>query len=751
MSIDEIRKTYFAECADLLADLEDGLFSISSGDYDIETVNSIFRAVHSIKGGAGAFGLDQIADFAHFFENGLDIVRKDVSTLSEGRISLLSQCADKLSDLVSNSEAGRPTEGIAPLKESLAREFSLEGGSAESGETEPQAPEELDFTPVAISLDDLGGNEEPAGFRYRISFKPKHEMYLNGHDAQRLLADLREMGELEVDCDTSAIPPLDEFDTRASYLGWTLNLVTEADITEVEGIFDWVEGLCDLEIEALDDSGNPQEMLDVDSFFSSLADFDAVDSAEETDEDAAQGIPDLSLPAGLVPQEDETAAPEQAGGQEEAHEDSENTAAGAGEPAARNAANANANTDAKDKGHAKSIRVESGKVDRLINLMGELVISQSMLAERISEAGIEGTAPSALALNELQNLTREIQSSVMSIRAQPIKPVFMRMSRVLRETCSMTGKKANLHLDGEFTEVDTTVIEGLVDPLTHMIRNAVDHGIEPADERVANGKPDHGLVNLSASHGSGRITIVLSDDGKGIDRARVADKARKLGIITSADEMSDADIDQLIMAPGFSTAETISDVSGRGVGMDVVRQSIQALGGRLAISSVPGGGTTFTISLPLTLAILDGMLVRSSDQVFVLPISNVIETLIPGANELMSYGTGNRCIRLRNELVPIVDVANVLGFTPARTDFTDCIAVVVEGADKAHYALILDSIEAQQQVVIKSLDGNYGQGAAFSAATILGNGRIALILDVDGLIASAVENASLPQRYKIAV
>ncbi|MCB1438508.1 MAG: chemotaxis protein CheA [Nitratireductor sp.] len=746
MSIDEIRKTYFAECADLLADLEDGLFSISSGDVDIETVNSIFRAVHSIKGGAGAFGLDQIAEFAHTFENGLDIVRKDISSLSEGRVSLLSQCADKLSDLVSNSEAGRPTEGIAPLKESLAREFSLEGGSGGSGESEPQAPAELDFTPVAISLDDLGGNEELSGYRYRIYFKPKHEMYLNGHDAQRLLADLREMGELEVVCDTSAIPPLDEFDSRASYLGWTLNLVTESDITEIEAIFDWVEGLCDLEIEAVDDSGNPQEMLDVDSFFSSLSDFDSAAPEDEAQE-AAPGISGLSLPAGLTLQEDEAAEPDDAEIQDEAHEAAENKAADSPEPAAQNAANA----EGKDKGHAKSIRVESGKVDRLINLMGELVISQSMLAERISEAGIEGTAPSALALNELQNLTREIQSSVMSIRAQPIKPVFMRMSRVLRETCSMTGKKANLHLDGEFTEVDTTVIEGLVDPLTHMIRNAVDHGIESADERVAKGKEDHGQVKLSASHGSGRITIVLSDDGKGIDRARVSEKARKLGIITSSDEMSDADIDQLIMAPGFSTAETISDVSGRGVGMDVVRQSIQALGGRLAISSEPGFGTTFTISLPLTLAILDGMLVRSSDQVFVLPISNVIETLIPGANELMSYGTGNRCIRLRNELVPIVDVSNVLGFTSQRTDFTDCIAVVVEGADKAHYALILDSIEAQQQVVIKSLDGNYGQGAAFSAATILGNGRIALILDVDGLIASAVESVSLPQRYKIAV
>ena len=727
MSIEDIKNTFFAECADLLAELEDGLFQISSEGSDVEIVNAVFRAVHSIKGGAGAFGLDSIVGFAHIFENALDIIRNDLSALTADRVAILSEAADKLSDLVSAAQHDTPVEGVEPLQAKLAAEFNLDGGDEGAG-----PGDEIDFAPVAISLDDFGPAPEEKSQRYVISFKPHIDLFLRGHEPQRIFRELKDLGECIITCDTSSIPALDEFDSNNTYLSWTIELASECSEDDVDAIFNWVEGSCEYTIArdgAEDDDTATGGDIDVDAFLASL-DCDPAIGGDDSDNpdileatDAADADPAMeeaaeAAPVAVEPEED---AADQSGDPPKQDNASEQK-------------NARADNDTKP---AKTIRVESGKVDHLINLMGELVISQSMLAEKINESGFGAATPPVIALTELQTLTREIQSSVMSIRAQPIKPVFMRMSRVLREVCSITGKKASLELEGEFTEVDTTVIEGLLDPLTHMIRNAADHGVEAPDIRREKGKPENGTIRLSASHISGRISIMIADDGAGIQREKVFKKAVEKGIVAADAKLSDQEIDDLIMAPGFSTAEIISNVSGRGVGMDVVRQSIQSLGGRLSISSAPEQGSTFTMSLPLTLAILDGMLVRTADQVLVLPVEVVIETLKPQAHDLIPITNNDMCIRLRNNLVPVIDIGGELGFSERKTDLSECIAVVVEAANNMPFAFIVDAIEAQQQVVIKSLESNYRRIPAISAATILGNGQIALILDVDGLVSSS--------------
>ena len=389
-----------------------------------------------------------------------------------------------------------------------------------------------------------------------------------------------------------------------------------------------------------------------------------------------------------------------------------------------------------------TIRVDLDRVDRLIDLVGELVINQSMLAQRVMEAGIARLSDVAVGLDDLEHLTREIQDSVMAIRAQPVRPIFQRMSRVVREVADMTGKSARLVTEGENCEVDKTVIERLADPLTHMIRNAIDHGLEKPEDRLKAGKPEQGTVRMIAAHRSGRVVIEVSDDGAGINRSRVRQIAVDRGIISEDAQLSDVEIDDLIFAPGFSTADTISDVSGRGVGMDVVRRSIQALGGRITIASRPGQGTTFTLSLPLTLAVLDGMVVTVAGQTLVVPLSAIVETLQPKAADVHSLGEKAHVIGIRGAFIPLIDVGSVLGYREDEADPLASVAMMVETENQSQCALMVDGIIGQQQVVIKSLETNYGHVFGVAGATILGDGRVAVILDVDAIVAGSRADAA---------
>ena len=373
----------------------------------------------------------------------------------------------------------------------------------------------------------------------------------------------------------------------------------------------------------------------------------------------------------------------------------------------------------------------------MIDLVGELVINQAMLAQRMHESGVGRSSNVAVGLDELEQLTREIQDSVMAIRAQPVKSVFQRMPRLAREVAALTGKQVRLVTEGEATEVDKTVSEHLAEPLTHMIRNAIDHGLERPDVRVRNGKPEEGTVRLAALHRSGRIVIEVADDGAGIDRARVRASAVAKGLVAADASLTDDETDNLIFLPGFSTAETISDISGRGVGMDVVRRSIQALGGRIAISSRPGEGSTFTMSLPLTLAVLDGMIVTVQDQTLIVPLTAIIETLQPRAKDVHSMGDGAMVIGIRGTYVPLIDVGASLGWHVAERPSAGSVALLIEGEGGTRAALLVDGIQGQRQVVIKSLEANYRHVPGVAAATILGDGRVALILDVDSIVSDA--------------
>lgn len=728
MSLDDIKETFFAECADQMSELETGLHEIQSSGPDIDTVNAVFRAVHSIKGGAGAFGFNALVSFAHVFENALDVIRNDLNQVNEDRMDLLLRSVDVLSDVIEAERTGSEPDDTSGLANDLETAFGL-GEAAEGADEEDDAL--ADFAPVMIDLADLGVADTPAGRSFKISFTPHASLYLKGHDPLRFFRELADLGTLSVTCDTSDLPKLSELSPDESYLKWQIELETESPREDIEAVFDWVDGECALIIEEV---GAPaaDDGASLDAFLESLGEPEAEsgggileidDFGQDPDPepaDAANPVADLigSLEAADI---GAPAKPAEADAEAGSSEDgSEDAGARAGKKEVKKA--------------SQTIRVESEKVDRLINLMGELVINQAMLAERIGQAGFGNASPAALALVELQNLTREIQSGVMAIRAQPVKPVFMRMSRIIREVCSATGKKAMLELEGEHTEVDTTVIEGLIDPLTHMIRNAVDHGIEDPEKRQAKGKPTHGTVKLSAYHSSGRIVIEIKDDGAGINRERVLSKAIEKGIVARDAKLSDDDIDNLIFAPGFSTAETITDVSGRGVGMDVVRQSIQALGGRVNISSEPGRGSLFSMSLPLTLAVLDGMIVKEAGQTLVLPVSAVLETATLKPGDVYTIGKNNRVVKMRNQLIPIIDVGRQLGFADKRTDFTKGTIMVVEGGKNGMGAFLVDSIEGQQQVVIKSLESNYKRVPSIAAATILGNGQIALILDCDHIV-----------------
>jgi two-component system, chemotaxis family, sensor kinase CheA len=405
-------------------------------------------------------------------------------------------------------------------------------------------------------------------------------------------------------------------------------------------------------------------------------------------------------------------------------------------PNAQSASAPEPKTASKVNTAAATIRVDLERVDRLINLVGELVINQAMLSQRVHQAGLVTNPQVTTSLEELQHLTRDLQESVMAIRAQPVKPLFQRMSRTVREVAEATGKEVRLKTEGESTEIDKTVIELLADPLTHMIRNGVDHGLESPEERLAAGKPAEGIIRLSAAHRSGRVVIEVSDDGAGINRPKVLESAKKKGLIPQDAQLSDSEIDNLLFLPGFSTASSISNISGRGVGMDVVKRSILALGGRITIMSRPKKGSTFSMSLPLTLAVLDGIVVSIDEQTFVIPLSAIVETLKPDSQIIHPLGDGAFVMRVRDNFVPLIDVGAEMGLRSQSGKPPVGVAILVETENHNRNALMVDAILDQRQVVIKSLETNYGRATGVAAATILGDGRVAMILDVDALVGS---------------
>ena len=689
--MEAVRQVFFQECEEQLGELERGLLQIEAGDGDSEIVNAVFRAVHSVKGGAGAFGLDDLVRFAHVFETCLDKVRSDRLAPVPTVLKVLLRAADLLADLVIASRNGAKVDPVRceACAADLAALGSDEPGARPSPSADPDGMDGFVFQPLAAIMLDV---DEPAR-AWVIRFRPLPALYAKANEAGVLLRELARLGSIEVALDASALPDLAALDPESAYLAWTVTLSTTQPEAAIREVFEFVEGDCDLTIERADlQAGEAVEpVVDVD--------IEALIRSVQLSPAASPGEAKASVADPAAPGETATAK--------------------------------------RDEGRTKaSIRVELDRVDRLINLVGELVINQAMLAERVFESGLARSSNVGIGLEDLEQLTREIQDSVMAIRAQPVKSVFQRMPRLVRECAAMTGKLIHLVTEGEGTEVDKTVIEHLSDPLTHMIRNAIDHGIESPERRVAAGKPAEGTVRLAALHRSGRIIIEVADDGGGINRARVREKAISQGLLPADASLTDEETDNLIFLPGFSTTETVSDLSGRGVGMDVVRRSIQSLGGRISIVSRPGAGSVFTLSLPLTLAVLDGMVVTVAGQTMVVPLTAIIETLQPRAADVYGIGDVSQVIAIRGEFVPLIDVGCVLGLR-ARTETWSGVALLIEGECGSRVTLLVDAIQGQRQVVIKSLEANYRHVPGIAAATILGDGRVALILDVDTVLAES--------------
>jgi len=672
--MESIKQTFFQECDELLLAMEEGLIAIENGEADDEIINAVFRAVHSIKGGGGAFGFEDLVAFAHVFETVLDNLRSGKLKAGEEAVKVLLRAGDMLADHVAAARGGQPLpQGQDDdVKSELG---ALSGEPAGHGEEALADFEGLAFTPMRIEVSDTPV-ETPAKI-WRIAFAPHAALYAKANEPYLLMRELATLGKVEVVCDLSKLPALDLVETDQAYFAWTITLETDVAREKVEEVFEFVAGDCELEIALVEPTPPTVESS----------------AGQETHAMAcaADNAPIRAAEKKEVP------------------------------PAA------------SDSAAKQTIRVDLDKVDRLVNLVGELVITQAMLSQRVLECDIPRTSSIGNGLAELEHLMRDLQESVMAIRTQPVKSIFQRMPRLVRELAAQTNKKVRLVIEGEATEVDKTVIERLGEPLTHMIRNAIDHGLETPEERVAAGKPEEGTVTLSAEHRGGRIVIEVSDDGRGINRPRVREKAVERGIISAGANLSDEEIDNLIFMPGFSTASQVSNISGRGVGMDVVRRNIVDLGGRIVIGSAPKQGSRFSLTLPLTLAVLDGMVVAVGDQTFVLPLAHIVESLKPRQKDIHPFGRGRNLLNVRNSYVPLVNTGALLGANGA-VDAASGVVILVESQGTGRLALAVDAILGQRQVVIKGFESNYQRIDGIAAATILGNGRVALILDVDGLV-----------------
>ena len=732
-AFEAIKVTFFQECDELLADLEAKLMLLEQGQTDLETINAVFRAVHSVKGGAGAFGLEALVRFAHVFETLMDELRSGRKPCDTITIKTLLRASDVLADhiqaaqgLIPQVDEGRSAALVAEL------EMLTHGGEAP-----PPVEDEDDdfgFMPMAfdMALDETVAapepEPEPEAVGWRIVFKPMGRMYANANETGLLLRELGRLGPTTVVMDDSETPTLDALSVEDGCLTWTVDLDAAVDEAAVREVFDFVESDCELTITPLGATLGGADMSatfedEPAAILPAGDDLDIAALLAKASGAVADPVPETIPFAAIEPEPAPVVAT----------------------PAPTPVAAAPVAASAPVAPAPVTIRVDLDRVDRLINVVGELVIQQAMLSQRVLESGLARSSGIALGLEDLELLTREIQDSVMAIRAQPVKSVFQRMPRLVREVADMVSKQVRLVTVGEDTEVDKTVVERLAEPITHMLRNAIDHGLESPEEREAAGKPAEGTVRLAALHRSGRIVIEIADDGKGINRPRVRGIAVDRGLIAEDAVLTDDEVDNLIFLPGFSTAETVTDVSGRGVGMDVVRRSIQALGGRISISSVPGKGSTFTLSLPLTLAVLDGMVVSAAGQTLVAPLSAIVESLTPRIEDVHYVGGHDAVIRFREEFVPMVDVGRVMGFRDDATTLTGGVVMIVETEAGSRAALLVDAINGQRQVVIKSLETHYRQVDGVSAATILGDGSVALILDIDALVIAGRRKSNRPE------
>ncbi len=660
MDISDFYQTFFDEADELLADMEQHLLDLVPEAPDSEQLNAIFRAAHSIKGGAGTFGFTILQETTHLMENLLDEARRGEMQLNTDIINLFLETKDIMQEqLDAYKSSQEPDAASFEYICQALRQLALEA----KGETAAVA-----VSPAKLSVVDAAPVAAPAADdRVRVVLSGLKESEVNLLEEE--LSNLATLSNVVKGKDTLA-----------------------ATLDGGIGKDDVVAVLCFvIEPEQID--------------FEAVADAPAAEAADVAEVvETAPAVPAVAPAAPVLKAVPGEAAAPNRGEREK--------------PAARSS-------------ESTSIRVAVEKVDQLINLVGELVITQSMLAQRSNELDPVNHGDLITSMGQLQRNARDLQESVMSIRMMPMEYVFSRFPRLVRDLATKLNKQIELTLMGSSTELDKSLIERIIDPLTHLVRNSLDHGIELPENRVAAGKSPVGNLILSAEHQGGNICIEVTDDGAGLNRERILAKAMSQGMAVN-ENMTDEEVGMLIFAPGFSTAEQVTDVSGRGVGMDVVKRNIQEMGGHVEIKSKQGSGTTIRILLPLTLAILDGMSVKVADEVFILPLNAVMESLQPREEDLHPLAGGERVLEVRGEYLPLVELWKVFDVDGAKTEATQGIVVILQSAGR-RYALLVDQLIGQHQVVVKNLESNYRKVPGISAATILGDGSVALIVDVSAL------------------
>jgi len=688
MSIDmaQFHQVFFEESFEGLDIMESGLLNLDMGDVDSEAINTIFRAAHSIKGGSGTFGFSAVSNFTHVMETLLDEMRDGRRQVTQSAVDVLLGSVDCLREMLSAIQDENEVDEVSVAEHKKALEIELNGKQADSQVADVEIPEQ-----AANEITAIPNDSSESG--WKISFCPHTDLLKTGNDPVRMFRELSELGDLEVIVDLQGVPPLFDLDPEECHLSWTLILKGNVPREEIDDIFDWVEDECDLSIQvlnSLEESVNIQQL--------------------EPSSVVGQAIPVVSLatenPANSEPKKDIPVVAKSAKSEEK-----------------------------KSKAVAStSIRVDTGKIDTLINMVGELVITQSMLSLVGEDFTSDKIDQLKNGLVQLERHTRELQESVMNIRMLPISFVFSRFPRLVHDLSSKLDKKIELKLVGEHTEVDKTVVELISDPLVHLVRNSLDHGIEMPADRIAAGKSEMGTITLEAYHRGGNIVIEVKDDGKGLNKDFLRTKAIEKGLLDPDAVLTDKQCYELIFMAGFSTAEKLTDVSGRGVGMDVVRRNIQSLGGNIEITSNLGFGSTISINLPLTLAILDGQSIAVGDETFIVPLGSIIESIKISDKMVNRVAGKGETFRLRDEYLPIVRMHNVFNVESAKaTKLTEGLLVVVDGQG-VRCGLFVDDLLGQQQVVIKSLEANYRRVEGVSSATILGDGSVALILDIPGLV-----------------
>lgn len=646
VSMAQFHQVFFEESLEGLDNMETALLALDEGG-DKELVHTIFRAAHSIKGGAATFGFPEMSAFTHEAESLLDELRDGRRPIDKPIIELLLRSVDCLRGMFARAQAGQPLndEAAEALRGELAAAMGREAV------TEVKARRAGDRADAWV-----------------VRFRPHPGMAASGNDPLRLMRELKALGEMKVTADLDRLPALDKLEASECHIGWTIELRGQVKRDTIKGVFDWVEDECDLSIEPLHVVAPPAAV--------------EAPKAPVTDVATARAARD-------------------------------------GAPAA--------------SAESSSVRVSIDKIDSLIDLVGELVITQSMLDQFRENFDIAKLAMLQEGLTQLARHTRELQESVMGIRMLPIGSVFNRFPRLVRDLSAKLGKNVRLDMHGEHTELDKTVLEKIGDPLVHLVRNAIDHGLEMPDKRRAAGKVEQGTLRLEAFHRGGSIVVEVADDGAGLNREAIVAKAIQRGLISSGEGMSDEAVAELIFQPGFSTAAVTTDLSGRGVGMDVVRRNVADLGGSVTIRSTQGKGSVFTITLPLTLAIIDGLSAAVGEESYIVPLVSIVESVQLKAEAIRSVGGGGELFKFRGEYLPVIRLHEVFGCAGAVRNIEDGLMIVVEG-DGSRVGLFVDGLNGQQQAVVKSLEANYRRVQGVSGATILADGSVALIVDIAGLV-----------------